>query len=270
MDVDICAASFSFDGTSEAQAAWAAAFAQASLSFESVARAGKGQTGNKPHSYAQKHDIINAVRPALAKQGLAVLQPVFDDDSDKNRVVVLTIILGHGAAMKSRISFASPVAEANRADTWKFMGAALTYCTRYCLQAALVLEGDHDLDEAEFNQLPPPRRPQMQRTPPPSAPQRQSPRYLNTAQKDPEREDVSSPAPISKEIKVSDEQMHDIKKLFSVLGIGKTQGAGYIFEVAGSTSKDLTKDSAAKVIDSAIFDCEEKSIDTKTLGLKTK
>lgn len=89
--------------------------------------------GAKRYSFAPLPDIIDAVRPVLAKHKLAVLQLV--------RGGVLETRLMHASGEWIGAVYALPAIGDSQA-----MGSAITYARRYCLCAILGIAGDEDED----------------------------------------------------------------------------------------------------------------------------
>jgi hypothetical protein len=93
-----------------------------------------------PHyhsKYASLAGIIDTVRPALLKHGLAVVQPI-ETGTTAGTIQVHTILLHtSGESIKSTQSAAAP------GDPQK-LGSLVTYLRRYGLSALLMLAGDDD------------------------------------------------------------------------------------------------------------------------------
>lgn len=103
-----------------------------------------------PHyhsKYASLAGIIDTVRPALLKHGLAVVQPIetggttpLADPSRAGMILVHTILIHtSGESIKSTQSAPAP------GDPQK-LGSLVTYLRRYGLSALLMLAGDDDDD----------------------------------------------------------------------------------------------------------------------------
>lgn len=97
--------------------------------------------------YADLADILIAIRPALAKHEIAVVQPII------NGTLHTTLIHASGETLTS--SWPLP----NVTD-FKQLGATLTYLRRYQLSALVCVAGDDDLDDGggpgDHGNLPPP------------------------------------------------------------------------------------------------------------------
>lgn len=92
------------------------------------------------NKYATLASHVEAARTALAKHGLAVIQPL--SDSTDGRFTVKTILVHEsGETMESSISF-GPIADPQK------LGSAVTYLRRYSLASMLGIVGEDD-DDAE-------------------------------------------------------------------------------------------------------------------------
>ena len=106
--------------------------------------------------YATLGDCWDAVKDALADEGLAVLQPTCDN---QGRICVETRIVHESGEMLTSLY---PVVCAKQNDP-QAMGSAITYARRYALSAFLGIIADID-DDAEAATIhtvlpPPPKRP---------------------------------------------------------------------------------------------------------------
>jgi hypothetical protein len=114
------------------------ALAKAQGEFVAVAKTATGQIGkDRKFKYADYNTLTRCVRPALTANGIVLIQPLH---SRGDHAVTTTVIAGHGAVIKSSLSFKQP------ADPQEF-GRHHTYYRRYQLQAMLGLAGDDDADE---------------------------------------------------------------------------------------------------------------------------
>jgi hypothetical protein len=91
--------------------------------------------------YADLETILAATRPALAANGLALVQPIRED----NGGVYLDTMLMHadGGVITSSIPLHDPAAMADL----KHYGAEISYLRRYAVTAILGVSADDDLDE---------------------------------------------------------------------------------------------------------------------------
>ena len=98
----------------------------------------KGAGSSYSYRYASLQSILKAVRPALAKHGLAVLQ-FFAGDR------LQTAIIHSGGGMLSSEGAPMPAPSAGAIQDW---GKVVTYQRRYALCALLGLAPDKDVDGA--------------------------------------------------------------------------------------------------------------------------
>lgn len=113
-----------------------AALARAQGAFPAIA---KGHTN--PHyksKYADLSDVLAAVRPVLAAEGIAISQPI--RTKDDGRSFLLTELLGHGGVYSSAIPL--DVAGLKPQE----LGSTLTYLRRYTLAAMLGVAAEDDDD----------------------------------------------------------------------------------------------------------------------------
>lgn len=124
----------------EAGAKLAAALAKAQGEFKPVAKNRAVQIrmkegGTYRFEYADLEQLISCTRPALAANGLAVVQRV-----DKDQLIT-ELLHGDGGALRS-------ISDLPRmGQDPKSYGAAITYLRRYAYSALLCLAADDDLDE---------------------------------------------------------------------------------------------------------------------------
>lgn len=131
---------------SDSVAKVAAALVGAQGELENVAK-----DAENPHfrnRYASLPAILDAVRPVLAKHGLAVIQ--FPTNTDDGRVGVETTIM-HASGEYLTHDFSVRLTK----DDAQGAGSALTYCRRYSLAAVLAISQDDD--DGEVASLPPRR-----------------------------------------------------------------------------------------------------------------
>lgn len=124
----------------QARAKLAAALAKAQGEFKAVAKNRAVQIrmkegGTYRFEYADLEQLISATRPALAANGLAVVQRITED--------ALTTDLMHadGGVISSRNELP------RMGQDIKAYGAAITYLRRYAYGALLCISADDDLDE---------------------------------------------------------------------------------------------------------------------------
>ena len=104
----------------------------------------KGTKGGQG-CYARYEDVMMAIRPLLARHGLAV---TFDTELGEGRVTaVATIKHRLGGSFQSRATV--PIDSAMRANESQKMGSAISYAKRYCLTAALNLVTSDEDDDGQ-------------------------------------------------------------------------------------------------------------------------
>ena len=149
---------------SESIAALAAALSKAQGEFTAIAKNRLVEitmkTGGKfKFKYADLDAIIEATRPFLSKNGLAIIQPIIDDK-------LLTIVT-HSSGEFIESSMPLP---ARIGDDPKQYGAHISYLRRYAYQSLVCVMADDDLD-ANGDDLPKQpvnkQKPPQQEAPPP-------------------------------------------------------------------------------------------------------
>ena len=110
--------------------------------FPEIAKTKKGHG----YMYADIADILRAVRPILASNGLAVMQMMEDD------VLVTSLVHKSGAKIDSRYPLV--VDGTGRMNNIQRQGAALTYARRYSLTALLGVAADEDVDASDVDLTP--------------------------------------------------------------------------------------------------------------------
>jgi hypothetical protein len=111
----------------------------ASIDRTKVAQVESKRTGAKfTYKYEDMADVIEAVRPALSANGLAVVQM----PTVGRGVVTITTILAHtsGQWFRGRLALACDSADAQT------VGSAISYARRYALKSLLMLAPDDDDD----------------------------------------------------------------------------------------------------------------------------
>lgn len=97
--------------------------------------------------YADLAAVFDAVRPALAKYGLSIVQmPEHSDDA----LLHLTTRIIHASGQWIEGTASIPVAKVNAHG----YGSAITYLRRYCLSAALGVVADEDDDGNKASEAP--------------------------------------------------------------------------------------------------------------------
>jgi len=100
----------------------------------------KSDKGSYSYKYAELSDLLEAVKPALLSQGLAISQGV--DSYDKGVKVTTLLMHSSGEHLSSTLSL--PVS----GSTPQAYGSAITYARRYALSALLGVAPEDD-DDAE-------------------------------------------------------------------------------------------------------------------------
>lgn len=159
-----------------AQAKLAAALAKAQGEFGAIAK-NKSVTirpRDKPSysfRYADMEELISKTRPALAKNGLSVVQSIGMDQQGQGYLDTV-LMHGDGGSLHSRM----PIPSFTKLDDPKHFGAAMMYLRRYQYSAMLCLAADDDLDEdGEEAGDPPPQREQRPARKQPKAADEQKP-----------------------------------------------------------------------------------------------
>ena len=98
----------------------------------------------KNKSYAELHDIVNAVTPALSKNGLSFAWKLTKDERDWLEV---TCTVRHVSGHAESVSMGGPPDAGGAKNAIQARASAKTYLERYTLKAALgVAEQDDDTD----------------------------------------------------------------------------------------------------------------------------
>lgn len=124
------------------------ALAKAQAGFSHPSKSRTVDVGNYRYSYAELPAVLDAVRPALATNGLSVLQPV---EVRGTHVRVWTMLLhtsGEWLRTALVLQADSPKPQA--------IGSAITYGRRYGLSAMLGIAADEDEDGALASSAPAP------------------------------------------------------------------------------------------------------------------
>ncbi len=145
--------------TSDSIAEVASALADATAQLENVAKGHKANAGKARYTYANIADVLRTVRPALAAQGLAIVQG--QDITDEQVVVVTRLVHRSGEWMETDCRV--PV---DRQGGIQGTGSALTYARRYAVLGLLGIAAEDDDGRAaqrreDFDFEPRERRPEM-------------------------------------------------------------------------------------------------------------
>lgn len=114
----------------------AAAYVKAFAEVSAVTKAHKANVGTYNYDYADLTDVLNTVRPVLAKHGLAVAQSVQTND----RMIDVFTTLVHESG--ESVTFGPLGLPAG--GTPQQAGSAVTYARRYAVLAALGLATEDD------------------------------------------------------------------------------------------------------------------------------
>lgn len=131
----------------KSQAALYAALAKAQGEFLPIAKNRNVKItmksgGSYQFRYADLEAILAATRPALSKNGLAVVQML--ESTGAGTLLVTKLVHAEGGVVYSDVKLPSP----SDADP-KAFGAVVTYFRRYTYSAAIGVAADDDLDENE-------------------------------------------------------------------------------------------------------------------------
>lgn len=124
----------------DAKRVWAAAWAEAWANMPPIPKTHTAKIGDKfSYKYADLPDIIDAVRPVLAKYGLSVAQAVVPVGDG---LLGVTTTIYHSAGHSESFG---PTPMPAVGDP-RAIGSAITYARRYSLTAALGIASDEDTD----------------------------------------------------------------------------------------------------------------------------
>lgn len=135
------------------------AFAKAFATFQAEVSNPKLNKEN-PHlknKYADLSEVLNTVRPILAKHGLSVHQ---DISSDENKVMCITTIFHESGEWLESSPFTLPFATGGKLAPAQVIGAATSYAKRYQLQAVMGVASEEDADGEELRDTQPQYVPQ--------------------------------------------------------------------------------------------------------------
>lgn len=102
------------------------------------------QGGTYTYKYADLADILDQVKPILAKNGLTIVQGVVDDTEDQ-RIKIDTLLL-HESGEWIKTILSMPQAHETRMNPAQALGSLLTYGRRYAITSLLNLASDEDND----------------------------------------------------------------------------------------------------------------------------
>jgi hypothetical protein len=126
------------------------ALAAAQADFALIPKDRKVDAGPRKYVYADLAGVLSVVRPALAKQGLALTQRMrMEDDT----LMLRTELRGYGDSLASEMPI---VAQLNNPQA---VGSYLTYARRYALCSLVGVAADEDDDGEIAKASPPDKRP---------------------------------------------------------------------------------------------------------------
>lgn len=160
------------DTTQEAAAALMAALAKAQGEFKPIEKNRTVQIatrtgGSYTFRYADLEEILSKTRPALAANGLAMIQTI--EHGQQGPVLSCKLMHAAGGVVTSEVMIPSA---RDMAGDPKAFGAAITYYRRYMVTAMLGVAADDDLDEDGQEMHPPQRQQPTGQKPAVSQPQR--------------------------------------------------------------------------------------------------
>lgn len=97
--------------------------------------------GNKVSTYADIASVITATRPALTKNGLAIIQSPRSGLVEGARCVIITTMLSHSSGEWMADELAWPI---EKGFTAHAVGSAVTYGRRYAMQSFLGVAAEDD------------------------------------------------------------------------------------------------------------------------------
>ena len=106
-------------------------------------------TANNPHfksKYAPLSEVLNTVRPILAKHGLSVSQ---DIGTNEDKVICVTTVFHESGEYYKSTPFVISGSRGGKPADAQGFGAAASYAKRYQLQAVLGVAADED-DDGEY------------------------------------------------------------------------------------------------------------------------
>lgn len=129
----------------EAKRAFDAAFAAFKAEAVTILKGRKVTDGPlKGKSYAELHDVVNAVTPALSKHGLSSSWKLTKDDKDWMEV---TCYLRHVSGHEESVSMGGPPDAGGAKNAIQARASTKTYLERYTLKAITGLSEQEDDDD---------------------------------------------------------------------------------------------------------------------------
>jgi hypothetical protein len=121
----------------------AAALARAQARFTTITKDRTANAGKYGYSYADIADVLASVRPVLAAEGIAIVQPVEVTD---NGMVLVTRLLCGSEAIESRMAL--PI----EGEAPQQVGSLMTYYRRYALCALVGVAPENEDDDGQAAQ----------------------------------------------------------------------------------------------------------------------
>ncbi len=129
----------STDTPTDKEAALAAALAAFQGEMPHVGKSSTANAGTYSYSYADLSDIVQALKPAMAKHGLSFsAKPTLNQDGK----FVLDYVLRHEAGGRDGGQYPLPTS-----GTPQQIGSAISYARRYCFTAVTNVAPDEDEDD---------------------------------------------------------------------------------------------------------------------------
>jgi hypothetical protein len=127
----------------------AKALAEAQTELQNPTKKKTAKVGTYSYSYADIAEVLDTVRPVLARHGIAITQPtVLDGD-----VLLIHTVLTHASGQQMASSY--PVCRLS--GEHQKMGAALTYARRYALCSMIGVAAEDDTDAQGAAEIDAPR-----------------------------------------------------------------------------------------------------------------
>lgn len=203
------------------------ALGKARAKMDPVAADAQGQFQNRTFKYADLASIYKAAIPALSAEGITVIHPNCQVDTDTQRAC--TMVAGYGAMIEVAHDYRAIISP----DNVKAHGSMMTYLNRYQLRGLCAVAGDDDLDNDGKAATAP-----FKSQPKPAAP---PPGNGRTRSRDPEPEaPPPKPAPSNGSDKLEDEGVDDAAPL--VKGGGTSLKLTELLEVSGIGSDRVKRD----------------------------
>ena len=136
------------DQCSETIAELATALCKAQSEFDSASKGGRVEGNRKSYSYVTMADMVEATRPALTANGLAVLQPTRASYKDGTRAIVRTILI-HSSGEFIASELVSPPIHEEYMNEHQALGSAQTYLKKYGYSSLVGLPNAAEDDDGQ-------------------------------------------------------------------------------------------------------------------------